>query len=140
PRLPLRLHPGHLRVRPDLVDPAAVLAGAEPGAAVPLRRVQPVPAPLPPRPAAARAARPLAGRRGDRPLRAPAGARRALRTTSLRKGAPHGTHTRRDPSHPTRPVSARFCAPPWRRSTTSTRTRTRSRRLHEFQAIDAAIY
>src|SRR2546422_2052122 len=44
-------------VHPDVLDPASVFAVAEPDPALPVRRVRPVPAPLPARPALAGAAR-----------------------------------------------------------------------------------
>ena len=82
-----------LRLHPDVVDPAPVPALAEPGPALPLRRLRPVPAPLPALPAAARAARPLADGRDLRPVhrlerarlaaRAPVGKEAAMALTPV---------------------------------------------------------
>ena len=107
-RLSVGLPAAPVRVHPHVVDPAAVPALAEPGSAVPLRRLRPVPAHLPSLPAAARAARPLADGRDLRPPDRPERARVTPRAALGRKS--DGTHTRRDPPHPARPRPPRLQA------------------------------
>ena len=74
------LRPPDPRVHPHLLDPAAVLALAEPNPALSLRRVRALPAHLPALRAAHRAARPVADDRRHRPARRPARDRVAARS------------------------------------------------------------
>ena len=124
-RLRRRLRARHLRVRPDVVRPPAVLV--QPGPAVPLRRLRAVSAAVPADPAAARADRPLAdGRRAGADRRASRSSSGCSTACTDERKETDVLHTSRDPSRQAQARALRL--PPRARSTACSRRSPRASR------------